>query len=147
MSEMFCFQCEQTAKGTGCASVGVCGKDARTANAQDELTCALIDLAAAAKGKSADKMADELMMQGLFITITNVNFDSENIGGFTKRVADKTAALGGTKTCRQEDLWAGDADTVSLRWTLLLGLRGMAAYAWHAHVLGKDDPARNGLIY
>ena len=148
MNDMFCFQCEQTAKGIGCTRAGVCGKDARTANAQDELTCALIDLANAAEnGKKTDTKADELMMQGLFITVTNVNFDSDNIGEFAKKVAEKTAALGGIKACVPKDLWAGDEDTVSLRWTLLLGLRGMAAYAWHAHVLGRDDPAVTGWLY
>ncbi|MGI5907792.1 MAG: hydroxylamine reductase [Christensenellales bacterium] len=147
MSAMFCFQCEQTAKGTGCTKAGVCGKDAKTANAQDALTCALIDLATAAEGKSADETADELMMQGLFTTITNVNFDSERIDRFTARVAQKAKDLGGTETCAPEALWAGDEDTVSLRWTLLLGLRGMAAYAWHAHVLGKDDPEITGWLY
>ena len=53
MSEMFCFQCEQTVGGKGCTKVGVCGKQPDVANSQDELTCALIGLARAAAGKAA----------------------------------------------------------------------------------------------
>ncbi|MFZ5973797.1 MAG: hydroxylamine reductase [Bacillota bacterium] len=147
MNNMFCFQCEQTAKGTGCTSAGVCGKDAVTAKAQDELTCALIDLATAADGGKTDKDAGELMMQGLFTTVTNVNFDTEKINILKNRVLEKAQKLGGTETCTPEALWAGDQDTVSLRWTLLLGLRGMAAYAWHAHVLGEDDDEVTGWLF
>ena len=55
MTEMFCFQCEQTAGGTGCTKVGVCGKKPEVAQKQDELTGALIGLARAAKGKTPGK--------------------------------------------------------------------------------------------
>lgn len=140
MSDMFCFQCEQTAGGKGCTKAGVCGKNAITANGQDELTCALVGLARAAeKTGNAGKQADELMMQGLFTTITNVNFDINRIKEIIQQIEKEKARLGGAEDLAPEALWSGDADIVSLRSTLLLGLRGMAAYAWHACVLGKED--------
>jgi hydroxylamine reductase len=58
----------------------------------------------------------------------------------THHIEDEKSKLGGAEDMAPELLWTGDADIVSLRSTLLLGLRGMAAYAWHAYVLGKEDP-------
>lgn len=139
MSNMFCFQCEQTAGGKGCTKAGVCGKQPDTANKQDELTCALVGLARAAKGKKPDKAAVELMMQGLFATITNVNFDSNSIDELKGLVEQEKARLGGAQDMKVDTLWSGDTDIVSLRSTLFLGIRGMAAYAWHAYVLGRED--------
>ena len=147
MSNMFCFQCEQTAQGKGCTKVGVCGKQPDVANSQDDLTCALIGLARAAQGKKATTKADELMMQGLFTTITNVNFDYNRIEELKKAIQNEKKHLGGAEDFPQEALWQGDPDVVSLRSTLLLGLRGMAAYAWHAYVLGKEDPEVTGWFY
>lgn len=137
---MFCFQCEQTAGGKGCTKVGVCGKSAVVSNSQDELTCALVGLARAAKGRSTGKWADVLMIQALFTTVTNVNFDDARIQELKLAVAREKEALGGADDLNPSTLWQGDPDIVSLRSTLLLGLRGMAAYAYHAHVLGKEDP-------
>lgn len=57
MSDMFCFQCEQTAGGKGCTKVGVCGKKPEVAGKQDELTCALIGLARAAANKTPHKVS------------------------------------------------------------------------------------------
>lgn len=139
MANMFCFQCEQTAGGKACTMAGVCGKKPDVANKQDELTCALIGLARAAEGKKPSKRADELMMQGLFATITNVNFDGERIDELIREVEQEKENLGGAPNFPVEQLWTGDSDVVSLRSTLLLGIRGMAAYAWHAHVLGKSN--------
>lgn len=147
MSEMFCFQCEQTAGGRGCEKVGVCGKKPDVANRQDELTCALVGLARSAGGKSTGKATDELMMQGLFATVTNVNFDSARIEEMIKQVTAEKERLGGAADCAPESLFHGDTDIVSLRSTLLFGLRGMAAYAWHAHVLGKDDAEVTSWLY
>ena len=80
MGDMFCFQCQQTAHNTGCEGrAGVCGKKADTANYQDELTGALIGLARAVKSAEATQKADELVMKGLFTTITNVNFYNDTI--------------------------------------------------------------------
>jgi len=141
MSDMFCFQCEQTAGGKGCTKAGVCGKNSIVANGQDELTCALVGLARAAeKSGSVSKRANELMMRGLFTTITNVNFDIVSVKKITDDVRDEKAKLGGADDLIVDTLWTGEQDIVSLRSTLLLGLRGMAAYAWHAYVLGKEDP-------
>ena len=146
MEKMFCFQCEQTAGGKGCTRVGVCGKDADTANMQDALTAALCDLAMAYDGRR-DQAADALIMRGLFTTITNVNFDESRVAELEQSVRAKTAELGGKTRTARERLWAGDEDAVSLRWTLLLGLRGMAAYAWHAYVLGQQDEAVTRWFY
>lgn len=139
MSNMFCFQCEQTAGGKGCTNVGVCGKKPEVANKQDELTCALIGLARATDGKSGGKEADELVMQGLFTTVTNVSFDGDRVDEIKKLIWKEKAKHGDAPDYDPASLWTGDTDIVSLRSTLLLGMRGMAAYAWHAYVLGKED--------
>ena len=140
MSNMFCFQCEQTAGGKACTMSGVCGKNAVVSNGQDELTCALVGLsrAAGAAGEPG-RQADELMLQGLFTTITNVNFDIDRVNELAKQVREEKARLGGAPDLPTEALWTGNEDIVSMRSTLLLGLRGMAAYAYHAYVLGKED--------
>ena len=137
---MFCFQCEQTAGGTGCTVSGVCGKKPEVSNKMDELTAALIGLARAAEGKTPDKEAQVLMMEGLFATLTNVNFDPARLDELKRQVKLEKTKLGGAPDYNPEALFHGDADTTSLRSTLILGLRGMAAYAWHAHVLDKDEP-------
>jgi hydroxylamine reductase len=139
MSDMFCFQCEQTAMGTGCTKSGVCGKNPAVAGTQDQLTSDLIQLARAAAGKDPGQTAGELMMQGLFMTVTNVNFDAEAITALSLKIKAETARLGGAPAYDPAALFSGDPDTVSLRSTLLFGLRGTAAYAWHAYVLGKVD--------
>ena len=148
MSDMFCFQCEQTAGGKACTKAGVCGKSAVVSNGQDELTCALVGLARAAeKSGKAGKTADELMLQGLFTTITNVNFDIDRVNEMTQLVQEEKVKLGGADDLAADALWNGDTDIVSLRSTLLLGLRGMAAYGWHAYVLGKEDPEVTAWFY
>ena len=78
--KMFCFQCEQTAGCSGCkGNRGVCGKQDTTAKLQDELTGALIGLAHAVREDKAEPETDRLMMEGLFATLTNVNFDDESL--------------------------------------------------------------------
>ncbi|MDD4874695.1 MAG: hydroxylamine reductase [Dehalococcoidales bacterium] len=139
MTEMFCFQCEQTAGGTGCTKIGVCGKKPEVAQKQDKLTCALVGLARAVKGKKPTKHTDELVMQGLFATLTNVNFDPDRIDELKKQVESEKFRLGDGQDYNPNNLFHGDTDIVSLRSTLLFGLRGMAAYAWHAYILGKID--------
>ena len=87
---MFCFQCEQTAGCKGCTgSAGVCGKSANTANLQDKLTGALIGLARAVEGNEELVTPDtnRLVLEGLFTTITNVNFDDESIAALTEKVS------------------------------------------------------------
>ena len=147
MSNMFCFQCEQTVGGKACTRVGVCGKQPDVSNTQDELMCALVGLARAAKGKTPSKRANELMMQSLFTTITNVSFDSNRIEDLKNVVQDEKEKLGGAEDLAAASLWSGDSDIISLRSTLLLGLRGMSAYAWHAYVLGKEDPEVTSWFY
>lgn len=136
---MFCFQCQQTAGNKGCVRVGVCGKQPETANLQDDLIYGLIRLALAAEqsGKRTHT-ASRLLIDGLFTTLTNVNFDNESIRRFIERVVMEEKELGGYDGDLVE-LWKGDTDTVSLRSTLLFGLKGMAAYAHHSMNLGFED--------
>ena len=139
MPEMFCFQCQQAAGNTGCVRVGVCGKQPETAGLQDDLVYGLIRLASAAEqsGKRTHT-ATRLMVDGLFTTLTNVNFDNKSIRRFTERVIAEEKELGGYGGTVVE-LWKGDTDTVSLRSTLLFGLKGMSAYAHHSMNLGFED--------
>jgi hydroxylamine reductase len=148
MSEMFCFQCEQTAGGKGCTKVGVCGKKPEVAGKQDELTCALVGLARAASQKTPGELADALMLQGLFATVTNVNFDNTRLNELINLVkAEKIKLDPNAQDFPVSTLWTGNEDIVSLRSTLLLGLRGMAAYAWHAHILGKKNDEVTAWFY
>ena len=76
--KMFCFQCEQTAGCSGCTgNAGVCGKSANTAKLQDELTGALIGLAKSCGNNPKTENTDRIIIEGLFTTITNVNFNDE----------------------------------------------------------------------
>lgn len=147
MSEMFCFQCEQTAGGTGCTKTGVCGKTPQAAQKQDELTCSLVGLARAAESKMPENSVDELMMQGLFATLTNVNFDENRIEELKQQVESEKNRLGDADNMNTSMLFHGDVNVVSLRSTLLFGIRGMAAYAWHAYVLGKTDNEVTAWLY
>lgn len=149
---MFCFQCEQTAKGTGCTVSGVCGKKPDVADLQDLLTGELIGLAGMAASIEAE-VTDEtykLIMDGLFITLTNVNFDNTSIKRQIEAVKSEKKRLltkGGNdeknESYPMEQLWNEDDDLRSLKSMILFGLRGMAAYAHHADVLGKTDEAVN----
>ena len=137
---MFCFQCQQTAGNKGCVRTGVCGKQPETANLQDTLIRELIGLAIASRqaGVYTDN-AKRLLIDGLFTTLTNVNFDNDAIRDFTERVIAERTACGG-KEAPDLELWHGETDLVSLRSTLLFGMKGMAAYAHHAFNLGYEDP-------
>ena len=86
--KMFCFQCEQTLGCTGCTgSAGVCGKKADTAKLQDELTGALIGLARAVDGaETISKRTGQVIMEGLFTTVTNVSFDDAAIEKMIQKV-------------------------------------------------------------
>ena len=137
MSEMFCFQCEQTAKGTGCTVSGVCGKKPNVAHGQDELTCEMIGLAACSDGRAAHV---DMIVDGLFVTITNVNFDEGKVAAYAAKIGQAREEMGGDLPLSTEELFHGDENVISLRSTLLFGLRGMGAYAHNARVLGKRDP-------
>ncbi len=144
MSDMFCFQCEQTAGGTGCTRSGVCGKKPEIARLQDEITAALITLARALNGKPACPGCEALFMDALFMTVTNVNFDAAPLTAMRDRILADVTKAGGAPAFNPDGLFHGDTDVISLRSTLLFGLRGMAAYAHHARVLGKTDPDVSG---
>ena len=147
MSEMFCFQCQQTAGNKACVRTGVCGKQPETANLQDQLVYELIRLAEAAEETGRhSKTADRLIVDGLFTTLTNVNFDNSAIRALTDRVVAERTATGG-HACDVADLWKGETDLVSLRSTLLFGLKGMAAYAHHAMNLGYEDAKVTAWFY
>jgi len=147
MADMFCFQCEQTVGGTGCTKVGVCSKKPEVAHKMDQLISALVGLSRAAKGKSLGKKTDAIVMQSLFATLTNVDFDPVRIDQFRELVEKEKQKLGGAEDFDPDKLFQGETDIVSLRSTLLFGLKGMAAYAWHAHVLGNDNPEVSNWFY
>ena len=146
--KMFCFQCEQTAGCRGCTGkAGVCGKTAETANLQDELTGALIGLACACTTNPATEHTDRLILEGLFTTVTNVSFDDAAIRRMTDAVrqekeriapgcASCMARCGNTDDYDMKRLWEAEEDVRSLKSLLLFGIRGMAAYVYHAMVLG-----------
>ena len=148
MQEMFCFQCQQTAHNTGCdGKVGVCGKKADTANYQDTLVGALIGLARAAQQNAPTARTDEVLLWGLFTTITNVNFNNETILDCIAAVQREKAALGQADDYDLAELWRADEDVRSLKSLILFGLKGMAAYAFHARELGRTDDTVNGFFY
>ncbi|AEE17920.1 hydroxylamine reductase [Treponema brennaborense] len=152
---MFCFQCEQTAGGTGCTGkAGVCGKQASTAKLQDKLTGALIGLARACGTEPVPADVNRLMLEGLFTTITNVNFNDETVQALIDRVHAKTAELvpdcgccaspcGHNDDYDVESIWNAPVDVRSLKSLILFGIRGVAAYAYHAMVLGYADETVN----
>jgi hydroxylamine reductase len=135
MGNMFCFQCEQTAGGKGCSNVGVCGKQPSTANLQDELTGKLIDLA---KKPNLTQEDYTTIIEGLFTEVTNVNFDDESLNVMLDKLGPKAA-----KTLDMNTIWGANEDIRSLQSLILFGLRGMAAYAHHALVLGYIDDEVN----
>ena len=140
--QMFCFQCEQAANGSACTgAAGVCGKSAETAAAQDRLTGALISYAAQLIGEGRAPAPEQalLLMQGLFTTITNVNFDPQTVDQLTENIHAACPGIGFDYDMQQ--LWhEPDPDVRSLKSFVLFSLRGMAAYNYHARVLGRIDP-------
>ena len=148
-SKMFCFQCEQTAGGIGCkGNAGVCGKKYDIAGLQDKLTGALIGLARTTDGNTQPtENTYKLLIKGLFTTITNVNFNEQTLNALIDEVhAEKEKIVPNCTTCgspcgRNDDydmtkVWDADEDIRSLKSLILFGIRGMAAYAYHAGVLG-----------
>jgi len=171
---MFCYQCEQTAKGQGCTVVGVCGKTPEVATLQDLLIYTLRGLSQLAIEAGEVGVKDEKISiftcEALFATLTNVNFDPDRIIAYIKKAVEhrdslrkKVQAAGGhvdassnaanlvlEKT--KDGLIAQgkrfgiktqpilDADLHSLQWMLTYGLKGVAAYTYHAYILGKKDP-------
>ena len=138
MKDMFCFQCQQTAHNTGCeGKAGVCGKKADTANYQDEIIGALIGLSRAAKDGNPTERTDALMEKALFTTITNVNFNDTTIREIISEVQQENQRIsrGEHPDYDMKKLWDGNENIRSLKSLVLFGLKGMAAYAYHARVL------------
>ena len=159
--KMFCFQCEQTAGCSACTGhAGVCGKKAETSELQDRLTGALIGLARAAGGNEASisNATDRLVIKCLFATVTNVSFNCETISALIEKVeAEKSRLVPECSACESDcgrnnnydmnELWGADEDIRSLKSLILFGIRGMAAYAYHADVLDYQDPEINRFFY
>ncbi len=139
MKDMFCFQCQQTAHNTGCnGKAGVCGKKSDTANLQDDIIGALIGLSRAARSGKPTEQTDALVEKALFTTITNVNFNNSTIKDILAEIEQEKRRLcsGNIGNYPMERLWDGDENIRSLKSLTLFGLKGMAAYAYHARVLG-----------
>ena len=175
---MFCYQCEQTAKGTGCTAFGVCGKDPETAALQDLLIWAAKGIAQygdrARKLGARDPKVDVFLLEALFTTVTNVNFDPARLEGLLHKAWEmkeharklyEEACKGQGKFPERLDgpaAWSpaeglsalvkqGEAvspelqiekwgqDLGGLHWLVIYGLKGMAAYADHAKILGQED--------
>ena len=184
---MFCFQCEQTSKGTACVGpLGVCGKDEETALLQDVLLHVVKGLSAYAHRARELGVIDEeinvFTLEGLFTTVTNVNFDPDRVTGLIRRGIELTEKAKGiyeeacatqgketeTHACpatwnpmmTRADLvsFAADltidkrqqrrgADEAGLEELLVYGIKGLAAYADHAQILGYTDDSVYGFIH
>jgi len=168
---MFCFQCQETAKNTGCTVKGMCGKEEETSNLQDLLIFNLKGIAVIAEalksnGKSVGNEVGLFVSKALFTTITNANFDDDSLVSWVDQsLACKKELLAtlddaSQKTLHDSATWFCDTvadyqakaktvgvlateneDVRSLRELLIIGLKGIAAYADHAAVLGveKDE--------
>lgn len=130
---MFCFQCEQTMNGKGCTISGVCGKKPDTANLQDELVSSIIQLAN--YSEKSDKITD-LIIKGLFATVTNVNFDNDSLKKLINKVKENIYC---DKAFDVNNIWQAEDDIKSLKSLILFGLKGMASYAYHARILGYKN--------
>lgn len=151
---MFCFQCEQTAKGTGCTGrAGICGKSSEAANLQDELTGALIGLARTCEHNHRTDESDWLMYEGLFTTVTNVNFNPETLRALIDRVNAEKARIARDGDGREDDnydvrrIWDADENVRSGKSLILFGMRGMAAYAYNAAVFGYREDKVSDFFY
>ena len=170
---MFCFQCEQTAKGEGCTKIGVCGKQPEVAALQDLLVYAVKGLSQVAlEGRNVgikDIAIDHFSCEAIFSTLTNVDFDPERFVELIHKTANlrdelkaKVSAAGGKtdfsegpanftpETTREGLVAQGEKvgvksdpdinpDILSLQQLLIYGIKGVAAYADHAKILGKTD--------
>jgi len=158
---MFCFQCQEAAKGTGCTIAGVCGKKEDTAGLQDLLVYNLKGLSVVAEeAEKQGKLDDSIgafVCQALFATITNANFDNDRFVALIKETIAKRDGLKlaiGFSSDADVVNWNGseadyaakatevgvlsqeNEDVRSLRELVIYGLKGLAAYTDHAAVLG-----------
>lgn len=164
---MFCHQCQETAKNTGCTMRGVCGKMEDTANLQDLLLFCLKGLAVCVRqsGPKADmNRLGKFAIRAMFSTITNVNFDNDRITALIREALalrdELKRSAGLSITSPDAAVWFSDdenefkekafsvgilstenEDIRSLRSLLLFGMKGISAYADHAAILGYEDPA------
>ncbi len=163
---MFCYQCQETLKNTGCSVKGVCGKDEPTSRLQDLLIHTLKGIglharAARQAGQIVPNSVGRFVAEALFTTVTNVDFDPDHVTQVIREalaVRDRVAALySGNHPTQDAATWTGTPETFlskaasvgvlstenedirSLRELLVYGLKGMAAYADHAAVLGNED--------
>ncbi|MDD3335551.1 MAG: hydroxylamine reductase [Eubacteriales bacterium] len=154
-NQMFCFQCEQTAGCTGCTGqAGICGKKADTARLQDQLTGALVKLAHTAEKNwgMVTEATNRVVLDGLFSSVTNVNFNNETLTVLLNRVCAEDERVSASSEVREpnfnmEEVWQADEDVRSLKSLILFGIRGMAAYAYHAMALGYSDNEVNRFFY
>ncbi len=170
---MFCYQCQETAKNTGCTIKGVCGKNEEVAKLQDLLIYTLKGISEiVVKGKVDITKLDTAnydVLSSLFMTITNANFDDGHIEDQIKKMIalrdhlrnsvhlndlhDAATFTVNTRTSMLEKaafvgvLATENEDVRSLREMIIYGLKGMAAYAEHAKNIGKEDLAINAFIY
>jgi len=160
---MFCYQCEQTNRGTGCVTRGVCGKSPEVADLQDALMLAARRLArryAETPAEARPTSLAPLLEDALFVTVTNVNFDPDVIEG---RIRALLAAAGAFASlpphASRADIleWSAPSsitarkaalgeDVTGLQELLAYGLKGMAAYAHHARQMGLSDPAVDAFV-
>ena len=181
-TNMFCYQCEQTAKGEGCTISGVCGKKPETAALQDLLVYSLIGLSeVAVEGRMYGVVGheyDAFTVKALFTTLTNVNFDDANLAEYVNRAvvlreqlkyrlkaagskaeftdapatfkpaADLNGMIEqGRNVGLKSDVFAADENIRSLQHITLFGIKGVAAYADHAQILGQEDKKVYEYIY
>ncbi len=178
---MFCYQCEQTAKGKGCTSMGVCGKTPEVATLQDLLIYLLREVSQlsieAKKIGVTDEKTDVFVCEALFATLTNTNFDPESIIEYIKKsskiknqLLNKLKESGKKMDFKNKNInfeleqnkeglikqgklvginsdLTIDPDLHSLQWLLTYGLKGLAAYTFHAYGLGKKDNKVFDFIY
>ncbi len=172
---MFCYQCEQAAKGRGCTKVGVCGKPPEVSALQDLLEHALRGLslyAVKAREKGiTDPEVNAFTADALFATLTNVNFDPESTAQMIRRAVELREKLREKAKVSVESEVASfvpsaamegmlsqasifniqslhdDPDIRSLMHTVMYGLKGIAAYAVHARVLGREDDTIYAFIH
>ena len=132
--KMFCFQCQESCRNTGCTIAGMCGKKAETAHLMDEI---IRQLKLVALTRNVDRELGRFIVKSLFMTITNANFDN----GALQRQLDEAVKLTGKNPLQLPAgvLACENEDVRSLRELLTYGLKGISAYAEHAEVLGKED--------
>lgn len=183
---MFCYQCEQSAKGTGCTVKGVCGKDEKVSALQDLLLHAVQGVSMFARRAAvmgvADRDVDVFTVEAVFSTLTNVNFDADRVAGLIRKAAhtrDRAMTLYETacaKAGEAPETLSGPAafipasgmaglveqgaavsitsrrekygdDIAGLMELLVYGVKGLAAYADHAQILGQEDPTVYAFVH